>query len=239
MKSFLLTVFIFFSFKAFSNNTEVPELEIEKLTDGVYIHKSFQVLEKYGIVSSNGLIAVENKHAFIIDTPWSAQDTESLVKWIKSKGYTLIGSVSTHFHEDRTAGIKWLNDHKIPTYASKLTNQILEKKGKQKAQISFSGRAFNLPESALETYFPGEGHTIDNIVIWLPSSNTLFGGCLVRDLTENLGYLGDAHTKAWPATIKQLLKKYPNVNLVVPGHGDVGSQELLHHTLSIATKHNS
>ena len=108
---------------------ELPELVIEKIEENVYLHQSFSQVEGFGLVSANGLVVIDEGKAFIIDTPWSEKDTQKLVKWIEQKKIKLVGSISTHSHEDRTAGIKWLNDYSIPTYASALTNQILKKRG--------------------------------------------------------------------------------------------------------------
>ena len=123
----LLTIFALILIGNAFANDQMPELVIEKIQQDVYLHKSFSLVDGFGLVSSNGLVVIEDAKAFIVDTPWSDRDTENLAKWIKGKNYKLIGSISTHSHEDRTAGIKWLNARSIPTYASTLTNELLER----------------------------------------------------------------------------------------------------------------
>ena len=42
----------------------------------------------------------------------------------------------------------------------------------------------------VETFYPGKGHTGDNIVVWLPQYNILAGGCLVKSAdAKDLGTL--------------------------------------------------
>lgn len=87
----------------------------------------------------------------------------------------------------------------------------------------------------LEAFYPGGGHTIDNIVVWLPKSKILFGGCLVRSLeSKSLGYVGEAHIEQWSDSVKRVLAKYSEAKLVIPGHGKFGDIELLNHTEKLA-----
>lgn len=214
---------------------ELPELVIEKIEENVYLHQSFSQVEGFGLVSANGLVVIDEGKAFIIDTPWSEKDTQKLVKWIEQKKIKLVGSISTHSHEDRTAGIKWLNDYSIPTYASALTNQILKKEGKTLATNTIEDSDNTFADGLIETFYPGAGHAIDNIVVWLPESKILFGGCLVKSLqSKTLGYTGDASIDIWPHSVEKVYMKYPQAKLVVPGHGKFGDKQLLDHTKKLA-----
>ena len=216
-------------------NEELPGLEIEEIKQGVFLHKSYSKVEGWGLVSSNGLVVVSDGKAFIIDTPWSASDTKKLVDWIHSKKFELMGSISTHSHEDKTAGIKWLNDNSIATYASVLTNQILKQQGKEQATHSIEGDTFGLMDGLLEVYYPGGGHTLDNIVVWLPKSTILFGGCFIRSLeSSGLGYIGEAKIEQWPKSAENTITRYSGAKIVVPGHGQIGGVDLLKHTKILA-----
>jgi glyoxylase-like metal-dependent hydrolase (beta-lactamase superfamily II) len=234
MKEFFAMATLFVVGSVFANE-EIPGLIIEEIQEGVYLHESFSRVDGFGLVSSNGLVVVDNGKAFIVDTPWSDRDTEKLVMWIKDKDYELLGSVSTHSHDDRTAGIKWLNARLIPTYASTLTNEILKKEGKELAKNSLEGTEFFLANGLIEVFYPGGGHTIDNIVVWLPKSKILFGGCFVRSLdSKNLGYTGEAYIDKWSDSVDKVLLRYPSATLVVPGHGKIGDVQLLIHTKKMA-----
>ena len=215
----------------------VPGLEIENIYKDVYLHKSYQRIEEFGLVSSNGLVVIDNKKAFIIDTPWSAKDTRALLDWIKEQDYDPVGSISTHSHEDRTAGIKSLNSQSIPTYASNLTNEILKQENKELAKNTFANPEAFLFDGNLEAFYPGGGHTIDNIVVWLPDSKILFGGCLVRSLqAKNLGYTGEAVVNEWSNSAGKVLSRYSESEMVVPGHGKIGDISLLEHTVKLAER---
>lgn len=80
-------------------------------------------------------------------------------------------------------------------------------------------------------YYPGGGHSADNIVVWIPSEKILFGGCMVKSVkAKGLGNLSDAVPNEWTSTINKLITRYPDVNWVIPGHGAIGGKELLLHT---------
>ncbi len=214
----------------------IKSLEVREIASGVYLHTSYQQTESYGMVDSNGLVVVESGNAYIIDTPWSPEDTQALLSWIEAHGFTVMGSVSTHYHEDRTAGIAVLNASGIPTYTSKLTHELLIKKGQPTATHIFNDEEFLWREGVVEVFYPGAGHTADNLVVWLPKHNLLFGGCLVRSVEWNgLGYTGDASLEGWADTIRAIQNKYaPAINTVVPGHGKPGDSEILDHTIRLA-----
>ena len=230
MKVSLMIVILFCSWNAYATK-DLPELSIEQVDMGVFLHKSFSHTTEFGLVSSNGLVVVNDGNAFIVDTPWSDTDTAELVNWINERRLKLLGSISTHSHEDRTAGIKWLNDHSIPTYASELTNRFLKREGKALAKYSFKENDFKLRKGLIEVFYPGGGHTKDNLVVWLPKSKILFGGCFVRSLSsKGLGYTDEAYVDEWSSSVDKVIAKFADIEVVIPGHGGVGNKELLKHT---------
>ena len=77
----------------------------------------------------------------------------------------------------------------------------------------------------------GEGHTRDNVVAYVPSDRVLFGGCLIKELGANEGYVGDANTEAWSETVARVKRNFPEVQTVIPGHGKIGNAELLDYTI--------
>lgn len=238
MKLLLIVYTLLLTFSVHAEEA-LPELKLNKIAPNTYLYKSFQNVENFGLMSSNGLVVFNEKKAFIIDTPWSKQDTKTLVGWIEKQGYKPAASISTHSHEDRTAGIQWLNEQNIPTYASTLTNELLARKEQTLATHSFEGPNFQLEDGLIEIFYPGGGHTIDNLVVWLPKSKLLFGGCFVRSLqTQGLGYTGEASIEQWPSSVEKVLLKYPQAELVIPGHGKLGDINLLTHTKQLAAAKN-
>ena len=210
------------------------ELEVRKIADNVYLHTSYKKLPGYGFFPSNGLLVVHEGEAFLVDTPWPDHDTPALIRWAKEAGYTLKGSVFTHFHDDRTSGLEQLNSHGVETYATDLTNELLESKGRIAAKHTVGSDGTALFHEEIYPFFAGKGHTEDNIVIWLPETGILFGGCLIRSSSATgMGNVADASLADWATAVRKVRDRFPGVKTVVPGHGDFGGVELLDHTITL------
>ena len=209
-------------------------LEISEIVDGIYQHTSYQNIEGYGQVGSHGLILIEGKNAYLIDTPWTNQDTKTLHHWLIDRGITLISVVSTHAHQDRTGGLSYLHEQGINTLVFDKTQSILHQENKTLANSIFSSNTHQLLEGRVELFYPGAGHSIDNIVVYFTNEKLLFGGCLVRSgHWKTLGNTADAYVDEWAQSVEQIKHRYPNVSIVIPGHGKMGDQQLLDHTISL------
>jgi glyoxylase-like metal-dependent hydrolase (beta-lactamase superfamily II) len=220
------------------------KIEIIKLTDKVYQHISYKEVAPYGLVAASGLVVIDGTDAHIVDTPWSNEDTLDLLAWIKLQGLTVKSAVVSHFHQDASGGMAILNKEKIPTFASAQTNALLTRQGRELSSDEFSVVRGNEVGSAstaelvpglIEVFYPGPGHSQDNLVFWLPQSKILFGGCFVKSLaSKTLGNTADANISDWPKSIDEVLTQYPQIKLVVPGHGAIGDTRLLQHTQDLA-----
>ena len=213
----------------------LPEVKLELLTPGVWLHTSHRVLPGYGLVSSNGLVLATEGGAVLIDTAWGKDQTEVLIGLVEEEVGPLVAVVVTHFHDDRTAGLAPLHARGVPSYSSRRTAVRSQQRGGIAAQHLFS---CHLPLEPLglegEVFFPGRGHTHDNVVVWLAGPRVLFGGCLVKSAdAESLGNTADADLAAWPGTIERLWGRYERVRIVVPGHGRPGTRMLLAHTRAL------
>ena len=234
-----LAVIVCFSSLAIADSHDSQgEMIITNISQGVFQHTSYFKTDSFGLVSSNGLIVVQDKDAYLVDTPWTQQDTVKLVQWITNQGLTLKASISTHSHDDRTAGIAYLNSQGITTHVSEQTNQILTEQHKAQANSAFKGNRFSFANGLIEVQYLGAGHTLDNLVVWLPKSHILFGGCLVKSAaSKSMGYIAEASLTDWPTTLANVKTAYPNAEIVVPGHGEIGTIELLDHTKTLVTDH--
>lgn len=214
-------------------NTE--QLKITQLASNVYQHVSYKVIEPWGNVAASGLVVVEGSNAYIIDTPWGEESTKALINWNHSKGFTIKSSVVTHFHDDASGGMPLLHKSNIKTYATTKTNSLLNLKNKAQSSNEIPNNSFELVKDTIEIFYPGSGHTEDNIVVWLPKHKILFGGCFVKSIqSKSLGNTVDASIEIWPTSIQNVLDKYPNIETVVPGHGKIGTVNLLKHTAKLA-----
>ena len=71
------------------------------------------------------------------------------------------------------------------------------------------------------------------MVAYFPADNILFGGCLIKETGAGKGFLGDANISAWSATVAKIKEAYPQLKLVVPGHGRYGDTRLLDYTVEL------
>ncbi|QFU77050.1 subclass B1 metallo-beta-lactamase [Halioglobus maricola] len=211
------------------------EMEIRKLASGVYLHTSYAALPNIGFYPSNGLVVVRDQQAYLIDTPWLVPDTGELLRWVEAQGWELQASISTHYHEDRASGIATLNERDIPTWAFAMTNEFLQAGGSATAAHTFDGEGVWLLQDEIYAWYPGGGHTADNIVVWLPREKILVGGCLVRAAdARSMGNTADADIAAWAGSALRVQEKFHEAVTVLPGHGAPGGLELLTHTADLA-----
>lgn len=96
---------------------------------------------------------------------------------------------------------------------------------------------FNTGQYTFEAWYPGEGHTADNIIIWFEKEKVLYGGCLIKGATdESLGYLGDANVKEYATTLRNVQKKCRNPRYIIVAHSDWSNLNSLKHSLQMAKK---
>jgi len=92
---FIITFLLLFPGITFADND--VQLKITQLSDNVYQHTSFKEIGSWGMVAASGLIVVDGGNAHIIDTPWTQEDTEKLIRWIKAKDLIIKSTIVTHF----------------------------------------------------------------------------------------------------------------------------------------------
>jgi len=211
------------------------DLIIIQITKNSFLHTSFKQTQDFGYVPCNGLVVVNNNEAIVFDTPTNDKSANELIKWINEKLHCKINAViPTHFHDDCLGGLKAFDDNNIPSYAYFKTIELAKQNNLVAPKNSFQD-SLNLKvgNEKIVAKFLGEGHTKDNIVGYFPSENVIFGGCLIKELGAGKGYLGDANLKDWSNTVKKVREEYPNVKIVVPGHGEYGNQKLLDYTIDL------
>jgi metallo-beta-lactamase class B len=215
------------------------DLELIKITENSYIHVSYKDLPGYKHFPANGLIYTNDKKAYIIDTPWDDQLTETLVTWLKdSLKLSIEGVIPTHWHVDCMGGLKYINESGIKSYAVDLTCEIAREKNLPVPQFSFrDSLTLNSGEKEIVLKYLGAGHTKDNFVVWFPEEKILFGGDILRSLKwQSLGYVGDADVEAWPTSVQKILSNFPDAKIAIPGHGQYGDLSLVRHTLNLLEK---
>ncbi len=211
------------------------DLRITQITEDSFVHTSFLQTNDFGNVPCNGLIVRNGNEAIIFDTPTNDKSSEALIQWIKETLHCKINAIiPTHFHIDCLAGLKAFHENHIPSYAYFKTIALAKENGYVVPKNSFRD-SLNLKvgDENVITKFFGEGHTKDNVVGYFSNENIMFGGCLIKELDAGKGYLGDANVADWSSTVESVKKEYPNVKIIVPGHGEFGNKKLLDYTISL------
>jgi len=215
--------------------TLAEDLKLVELRPGLWRHVSTFVLVSRP-TAANGLLLMTETEALLIDTPWTDDQTERLLDWIeKDRGLSVAGVIATHFHSDCMGGIGSLHRREIPTYGLSLTADLAREEGSEPPKVLFTqSMELTLGSETLELFYPGPGHSHDNIVVWLEDRKVLFGGCLIKNAaTKHIGYLGDAEVDRWAASVEKVRARYPAAALIVPGHGQPGGWDLVDNTLAL------
>lgn len=219
---------------------EQQQLHIQHLTDNFYVYSTYKDFNGTEF-PSNSMYLVTQNGVVLFDTPWDDTQFQPLLDSIYSKhNKKVILAIATHYHDDRTAGLEFLRQNEIKTYSSQLTYDLCKQHNEKQAAFSFvNDTTFNVGNYKFETYYAGEGHTKDNIVIWFDDYQILYGGCLVKSTqVENLGNVTDANLEEWSLTIEKIMKKYPCRKFVIPGHFGWPNNKGLEHTLKLLMQNN-
>lgn len=204
------------------------DVSVRRLAPGVWVHTTLAG-EDFGRYPANGLVVEDGEGSLLVDAGWNPQHAEQLLEWAqKELRHPVRAAVVTHFHNDRLGGAQALLARGLPVYGLDETARLAAAK-----QGPIPSRTFAAQQrlGPLELFFPGAGHSRDNLVVWHPASGVLFGGCFVKDgSAKDLGNVADADLAAWPASLERTRAQFPRMRTVVPGHGLPGGPELLLHT---------
>ena len=236
MRTIILIIAFIFSLTNIFGQAEKAKLTISHLTGDFYIYTTYNTY-KENQVPANGMYLVTNHGVVMFDTPWDTTQFQPLLDSIKLKhNKSVVLCIATHFHSDRTAGLEYYRQQGIKTYTTVLTDELSKKNNKKRAEFLIAkDTAFNVGQYSFETYYPGQGHTADNIVIWFKKEKILYGACLIKSVNDDdLGYLGDANKTEYASTIKNVQKKCRQPKFIIVGHGDWTSINSLAHTLIMA-----
>jgi metallo-beta-lactamase class B len=210
-------------------------LIVEQVTPNTFVHTSYKQTEDFGNVPCNGLVVRSGNEAIVFDTPTNDSSATELIHWVQDSLHCRITAViPTHFHDDCLGGLKAFHAHGIPSYAHQRTIALAAADRVEQPQRGFADSLqLTVGNERITATFHGEGHTKDNVVGHFPGEHVLFGGCLIKELDASKGYLGDANVASWSGTVEAVKKAYPDVRVVVPGHGQWGNGNLLDYTIGL------
>ena len=214
-----------------SPNT-ISKIEIDSIAPNVWRHISYLNTTNWGKVACNGLIFKDGEEVIIVDTPVDDSSPIELLQFIENELHAkVIAAVPTHFHDDCLGGLNTFHDKGILSFANIATLDSARNINATVPKVGFQHELkIQVGNEEVICSFVGAGHTRDNIVVYIPSQKVLFGGCLVKELEASKGNLADADTLAWPMTIQNLKVKFPEAQIIVPGHGKFGDRSLLDYT---------
>ncbi|GAB3503901.1 BcII family subclass B1 metallo-beta-lactamase [Spirosoma knui] len=220
-----------------------PKLTVTPLTDQVWVHVTYGIYQQTA-VPSNGLIIRTKEGVVLVDTGWDSDgntdNTRQLLQWVADSLHQPVRlCIVTHAHEDRVGGISELRKAGIRVVSTPLTARKSVTLGYQAPDgILPADTTFTIGDVPIRCYFPGEGHTSDNIVVWLPNQRILHGGCFVKSVAAfGMGNVADANLNEWGNSVRRVIKEFGTANVVVPGHESWGDTQSLEHTLRLLEKH--
>lgn len=240
----LLLSFTLISFIATAQNTLktiriTDDLVIIPLSKNAYLHVSWITVAPFGRFTDNGLIYISDKEAVVMDTPINDTLGNLLLDWFAKTfpDVAIKAVIVTHFHGDCLGGLRSFHERGITSYANYMTNECIKSDSVVKPQKTFTDQmTLRIGKQTIENRYFGEGHSKDNIVTWIPAENILFGGCMIKALGADRGYIGDANLRQWSATVRKVKAAYGKAKFVIPGHGNHGGIALLDYTIKMFEK---
>lgn len=200
-----------------------PTVWVAKLAPSLWVTCFTFDTPDLGWVPCNGLIIASGSGATIVDTGNSWQQGKVLLDAARRlTGEPVRQAIVTHFHNDRAGGIAAMATADVPVLAHPFTVGLAMAYGERVPQPVRGLEKDAVDFGAFELFYPGPGHTRDNITLWHKDTSCLFGGCLLRATTDKqIGSRGDADMDHYLSTVDRLAKRYPGRKISVPGHGSI------------------
>lgn len=174
---------------------------------------------------ANGLLLkVGIKDWVLVDTPNRQEDGLALVEWFK---YQLpeekLTVITTHYREDSTGSTAVFLEAGFPVLQSKFTTTLLkeEARGHLVSPHTYklqSDKRLKIGASFIHLYYPGPAFTPDNIMVYFPKQQILFGSGLIR-LNKSLGDTKDADIRKWKIALERIAKYDLSIRYLIPGQG--------------------
>ncbi len=216
-----------------SNNAEVvpgANARLEELGRGCYAFSADGC--------SNTGVIIGDKAVLVVDAQATPQQAQKVLKKIRDRTDKPVKQVVlTHFHSDVCLGAMTFEPGEI--IASDLTRRMMDTRGKEEIRVSrqrlpdlFAGLPENVgivgPTMTIASSMTidlggldvrlmhlGRGHTMGDLVVWVPDRAVLFAGDLVQK--SAVPYCGDAHLADWPRALDRISAFRPAA--LMPGRG--------------------
>ena len=208
---------------------------VEKVVDGVWMAQTDQGVNAGWILVGDEVIAV--------DAGNDAATAKVLLEKIQeTAGKPVRYLVITHAHGDHAGGAATFAAAGAQIVCSESAAPALAASAAAATRPRLSMLAFSErfamfgAKQRVAIYFLGAAHTAGDVVVLLPDQKVLFSGDLA--LGKRIPYMQspDVNPKGWENALNVLSRI--DVDKVVPGHGTLGTRQLIGDTLGYVKKVN-
>ena len=92
----------------------------------------------------------------------------------------------------------------------------------------------------VELFYPGAAHSTDNLVVYVPSANVLYGGCAVHELSStSAGNVADADLAEWPTSVERIQTLPGSESRHSRARSCRAVYDLLQHTANVVKAHKN
>jgi len=208
--------------------------KLEEVGRGCYVYSADECANTGVVIGERGVL--------IVDSPATPTLAEQALAKIRSLTDRPVRSVVlTHFHSDSTLGAMAFEPGEV--IASDLTRRMIETRGAEDIRVSrlrdpelfaalpetagavtptmtiASSMSIDLGGLEVRLMHLGRGHTMGDLVVWVPQSGVIYAGDLVQK--SSVPYCGDAHLADWPRALDRITAFRPSA--LVPGRGRIAT----------------
>ncbi|WP_448211457.1 MBL fold metallo-hydrolase [Colwellia sp. MEBiC06753] len=174
------------------------------------------------LATEKGLMLIDNKFAPL------AEQIEQAMKSLVDQELKYV--INTHYHGDHTGSNSYFS-HQAPIFAhSNVRKRLAEKSDADVAALPVvtyeQGVTIYLENEEVQLTHLPSGHTDSDTVVYFKNANVLHTG----DLFFEIGFPyvdlnGGGNVRAYLANVKQLINRYPDDVVIIPGHGKLSDKK--------------
>jgi len=176
----------------------------------------------------NSGIVIGDSSVVVIDTKMMTP-SEDLYKLAKEKaGQKPMIVVNTHYHKDHVSGNKFYKGCKIyiGSYGKEFLLKNIDAENQPTDYVKDS-LLLDLGNEKVHLYNIGQGHTMNDMVVYLSNRHILFTGDLVFNrINPVLKKESGANVTRWIGLLDTIINRWGG-SKIVPGHGQIGDKEIV------------
>lgn len=186
----------------------------------------------HAVADGKNAIIFGPRGAWAVDAGTHAHEAQTMIDFIRARGYTADRLIYTHGHGDHAlgsapfAGAEVIAHRLMPVECRRLLPSLAARNGlsveEQAARVVWPTLTFS-EEVTIDTgdrhlrLFPTPGHSQDGVSILVEEDKLLIAGDAV--VTGIVPAIGDGDSRVLEKTLHRLLQM--EIDVLVPGHGEV------------------